>query len=54
MEEEPNLDVDVIANFLSEHCWQQHQVVVVNPNQVAIQNISCNDLGEQPVYRLIR
>jgi hypothetical protein len=55
VEEEANLDVLLgVANLLAEHLGEQHQVIVVNPDQVAVLHILDNGLGEQPVDFSVR
>lgn len=47
VEEKANLDILLgIANLLAQHLGQQHQVVVVNPDQVAILHVLGDLLGE--------
>lgn len=50
MEEKPNLDIRLaVANFLPEHGREEHQMVVVDPDQVTIFHIFRNGLGKEPV-----
>ena len=50
VEEESKLDVAFrVANLLSEHCWEQHQVVVVDPNEVVVLYVLCDCLGKEAV-----
>lgn len=54
MQEETNLDVLLGgANFLSQHFWQEHQMVVVNPDQISILYIFSHRLCEQAVDILV-
>lgn len=54
MQEEANLDVLLgVADFLAQHLGQQHQVVIVDPNEVAILDILDHLLGEQTVDLLV-
>lgn len=54
MEEESNFDVLLrVPYLLAQHLRKQHQVVVVDPNHVAILHILDDCLGEQPVNLLI-
>lgn len=50
MEEEANLDVDLaVPDLLPEHLGKQHQMVIVDPNEVAVPNLLRDGFGEQPV-----
>lgn len=50
VEEEPDLDVDLgISDLLPEHLGQQHQVVIMDPNQVAVAHLFRDGFGEKPV-----
>lgn len=50
VQEEANLDVLLgVADFLAKHLRQQHQMVVVNPDQIAILNVLDDSLGKQAV-----
>jgi len=50
MKEEANLDVALgFANFLTNHCGHEHQVVVVNPDEIVVLNVLSDCLCEQPV-----
>jgi len=50
VEEESKLDVAFrVANLLSEHCWEQHQVVVMDPDEVIVLYVLCDCLGKETV-----
>lgn len=50
VQEKADLDVSLpVPNLLTKHGWQQHQVVVVNPNKVTILHIFGNRLGEHTI-----
>lgn len=50
VQEESELDVALsVTNLFAEHGRQEHQVVIVHPNQVVVLDIFCNLLGEEPV-----
>lgn len=50
VQEEANLDILLgVANLLAQHLGKEHEVVVVDPNQVAILNIVHNGFGKQAV-----
>ena len=54
MEEETNFDICFgLANLLSEHCWKEHQVIVVYPDEVTVLNIFRNSSREKPVCLLV-
>lgn len=47
VEEESDLDILLaVADFFSQHLWQQHQVVIMHPDQVAILHILNDCLGK--------
>lgn len=55
VEEEANLDVLLgVANLLAQHLGQQHQVVVVHPDEVAILHVLGHLLGEEAVDVAVR
>ena len=55
MQEEADLDVLLaVANLLAEHLRQQHQVIVVHPDQISILHFLGNGLGEEAVRFFIR
>ncbi len=53
MKEVAELDVlalvGSVGELLAEHGRQQHEVVIVDPDQVVILNVARDLLGEQPV-----
>lgn len=50
MEEEANLDVDLaVPDLLPKHLGKQHQVVIVDPDEVAVPHLLRDGFGEQPV-----
>ena len=50
VQEEANLDVLLgRANLLTEHGRQQHQMIIVHPDQIAILDILDDGLGKQPI-----
>ena len=50
MEEEPDLDIVLsIPNLLSKHFRQQHQVIVVYPDQISILDFLRDSFGEQTI-----
>jgi hypothetical protein len=54
VEEEANLDVLFgRANFLSQHCGQKHEMVVMHPNEISILYILCHCLSKQTIDFLI-
>jgi hypothetical protein len=54
VKEEANLYIlSGIANFLSQHLGQQHQMVVVDPNEITILHVSCHSLRKQTVGLLV-
>lgn len=54
MEEEAYLDVFLgVADLFTEHGWQQHQVVVVDPDQVIVLDVLRDGFGEKPIYFLV-
>ena len=51
VEEEANLDVLLaVANLLTQHLGQQHQVVVMDPDHISVLYIIDDCLGEQAVH----
>lgn len=54
VQEEANLDVlFAIANLLPEHFGQEHQVVIMHPDQIPIAHFRSHCLGEQSVCFLV-
>ncbi len=54
MQEEANLDVLLsCSDLLAQHFWQKHQVVVVDPDKIAILYILSHRFCEQPVDLLV-
>lgn len=50
VEEEPDFDIVLsVPNLLSKHFGEQHQVIVVYPNQISILNFLRDSFGEQAV-----
>lgn len=50
VQEEANLHVFLcVSKLFAKHCWQQHQVVVVHPDQVVVLDIFGNCLCEQAI-----
>jgi hypothetical protein len=45
VQEEANFDILLgCANFLSQHLWQKHEMIIVDPDQIPILNILCHGL----------
>ena len=36
VQEKPNLDIELLAQFLPQHSRQQHQMKVVDPDQITL------------------
>lgn len=54
MEEEADLDILLCgANFLPQHLWQEHKMVIMDPYQIAISYIFCHCLREKTVNVLV-
>jgi hypothetical protein len=54
VQEEANLDILLgVSKLFSQHLRQKHQVVVVDPNKVAVLHILDDCLGEEAVDLLI-
>lgn len=54
VQEESDLDILLaVTNLLAQHLRQQHQVVVVDPDQIAVLDFLCNSLGEESVGFLV-
>jgi hypothetical protein len=54
VQEESNLDILLaVTDLLAQHLRQQHQVVVVDPDQIAVLNFFCDSLGEKPICFLV-
>lgn len=50
MQKESDLGLRLTSvELFSEHMWQKHEVVVVNPYSIAVLNIFDNVLSKQPV-----
>lgn len=50
VEEEPDFDIVLgVPNLFSKHFGEQHQVIVVYPNQISILNFLRDSFGEQAV-----
>lgn len=50
MQEESNLDILLgVADFLPEHFWKKHQMIIMDPDQVTILNFFGNRFGEKAV-----
>lgn len=54
MQEEPNFDVlFAITNLFSQHLRKQHEVVVVDPDQISILDFFRNGFGKESVGLLV-
>ena len=54
VQEESDLDILLtVADLLTQHLRQQHQMVVVDPDQIAVLDFLCNSLGEKTVCLLV-
>lgn len=54
MEEEADADVLLgVANLLAEHLGEEHEVVVVDPDEVAVLDVFDDGLGEEAVDFLV-
>jgi hypothetical protein len=54
MEEEANLDVLLgVTNLFSQHGWEEHEMIIVNPDQITILNILGHGLCKQTVDLLV-
>lgn len=50
VQEETKLDVLLgLADFLAEHGREQHQMVIMDPNEVVVLNVGRDSLGEETV-----
>lgn len=50
VQEESNLDVlYAVAELLTKHCRHQHEMVIVDPDEVVVLHLLCNFLGEDSV-----
>ena len=50
VKEEANLDVLLgVTNLLAEHLWEEHEMVVVHPDHVAVLHVFGHGLGEEAV-----
>ena len=55
MQEETNLDILLrCSNFLPQHLWQQHQVIIVHPDQITILYVLSHCPREQAIDLLVR
>lgn len=55
MKEEADLDVLLgLPNFLAQHLRQQHEMIVVDPDQIPILSLARNSPGKEPVRIPIR
>ena len=55
MQEEANLDILLgVPNFLPEHLREKHQMIIVDPDQVAIPNFFRDGSGEKAVCFFVR
>ena len=54
MQEESNFDILLRGtDLLSQHFWQQHQVVIVHPNQITILYVLSHGLREKAIDFLV-
>lgn len=53
MEEKADLDVFLVLESLSEQLGQQHQMVIMNPDEIAILYVLQNSLSEKLVDFLV-
>ena len=53
VEEESNLEVDVGANFLSQHGWYKEEVEIVDPDNVSVLDIFGDRLRKYSVGFLV-
>lgn len=54
VQEETNLDVVLaVANLLTQHLREQHEMVIVDPNQISILDFLSDGFGEKPVGFLV-
>ena len=50
VKEETDLDVLLgVANLLAEHLWEQHEMVIVHPDHVAVLHVFDHGLGKEAV-----
>lgn len=49
MQEKADLDRLVAAHFISQHFREQHQMVIMDPDEIAVLDVSCDRLSELPV-----
>lgn len=49
MKEEANLDILFVTHFLTQHLWEEHEVIVVDPNQVTILNVLRDGPGKDAI-----
>lgn len=54
VQEESDLDILLaVTDLLAQHLRQQHQMVIVDPDQIAVLDFLCNGLGEKTVRLLV-
>lgn len=54
VQEEANLDILLtVANLLAQHLGQQHEVIIMHPDQITVLDLLRNRLGEQPIRLLV-
>ncbi|CRK33032.1 hypothetical protein BN1708_005977 [Verticillium longisporum] len=55
VQEEANLDILLgVSHLLTQHLGQQHEVIVVDPDQIAVLDVLDDRLGEEAVDLLVR
>lgn len=55
MQEETNLDILLgVSDFLPQHLWKKHQMIVMDPDQVAILDFFRDRLSEKAVRLFVR
>jgi hypothetical protein len=54
VQEEANLDILLaVTDLLAQHLRQQHEVIVMHPDQIAILDFLGNGLGEKAIGLLV-
>ena len=54
VQEETNLDILLgVSNCGAQHFWDEHKVIVMHPNNIAILYIGCNSVGKQLIHFLV-
>lgn len=54
MKEKANFDVLFrVANFFAEHLREEHQVVIMDPDEIAVLNVLDDGFGEKTVDFLV-